>query len=183
MRLSSFGGYRLALAALALVLFGAYDSYPKNKTYKEEILPYVIFISVFSFPLRTIENNHDSLRMSVADFFSLPAFYYFNTARNTRRLKSTKIKRKTNKQTRDHHANTEKLSKGETWMEKTASGGGGHHFIFWSPIFECCRFPMIANRFRDHDLISLTIRYPLNLFTSTKSWHFYSYLQNSNSFH
>jgi len=24
----SFGGYRLALAALALVVFGAYDSYP-----------------------------------------------------------------------------------------------------------------------------------------------------------
>jgi len=134
LRLSSFGGYRLALAALALVLFGAYDSYPKNKTYKEEILPYVIFISVFSFPLRTIENNHDSLRMSVADFFSLPAFYYFNTARNTRRLKSTKIKRKTNKQTRDHHANTEKLSKGETWMEKTASGGGTSLYLLVSDI-------------------------------------------------
>jgi len=29
LRLFSFGGYGLALAALALVLFGAYDSYPK----------------------------------------------------------------------------------------------------------------------------------------------------------
>jgi len=28
MRLFSFGGYGLALAALALVFFGAYDSYP-----------------------------------------------------------------------------------------------------------------------------------------------------------
>jgi len=28
MRLFSFGGYGLALAALALVVFGAYDSYP-----------------------------------------------------------------------------------------------------------------------------------------------------------
>ena len=28
MRLSSFGGYGLALAALARVVFGAYDSYP-----------------------------------------------------------------------------------------------------------------------------------------------------------
>jgi len=28
LRLFSFGGYGLALAALALVLFGAYDSYP-----------------------------------------------------------------------------------------------------------------------------------------------------------
>jgi len=28
LRLSSFGGYGLALAALALVVFGAYDSYP-----------------------------------------------------------------------------------------------------------------------------------------------------------
>jgi len=30
MRLFSFGGYGLALAALALVVLGAYDSYPKN---------------------------------------------------------------------------------------------------------------------------------------------------------
>jgi len=29
LRLFSFGGYGLALAALALVIFGAYDSYPK----------------------------------------------------------------------------------------------------------------------------------------------------------
>jgi len=29
LRLSSFGDYGLALAALALVVFGAYDSYPK----------------------------------------------------------------------------------------------------------------------------------------------------------
>jgi len=27
-----FGGYGLALAALALVVFGAYDSYPSSKT-------------------------------------------------------------------------------------------------------------------------------------------------------
>jgi len=31
LRLFSFGGYGLALAALALVLFGAYDSYPNPK--------------------------------------------------------------------------------------------------------------------------------------------------------
>jgi len=30
LRLFSFGGYGLALAALALVVFGAYDSYPKK---------------------------------------------------------------------------------------------------------------------------------------------------------
>jgi len=30
LRLFSFGGYGLALAALALVVFGAYDSYPLN---------------------------------------------------------------------------------------------------------------------------------------------------------
>jgi len=29
LRLFSFGGYGLALAALALVVFGAYDSYPE----------------------------------------------------------------------------------------------------------------------------------------------------------
>jgi len=30
LRIFSFGGYGLALAALALVLFGAYDSYPED---------------------------------------------------------------------------------------------------------------------------------------------------------
>jgi len=30
LRLFSFGGYVLALAALALVVFGTYDSYPKH---------------------------------------------------------------------------------------------------------------------------------------------------------
>jgi len=30
LRLFSFGGYGLALAALALVIFGAYDSYPNG---------------------------------------------------------------------------------------------------------------------------------------------------------
>jgi len=38
LRLFSFGGYELALAALALVLFGAYDSYPSHT------------VSYFSFP-------------------------------------------------------------------------------------------------------------------------------------
>jgi len=32
LRLFLFGGYGLALAALALVLFGAYDSYPTKPT-------------------------------------------------------------------------------------------------------------------------------------------------------
>jgi len=31
LRLFSFGGYGLALAALVLVVFGAYDSYPQKK--------------------------------------------------------------------------------------------------------------------------------------------------------
>jgi len=31
LRLFSFGGYGLALAALALVVFGAYDSYPAER--------------------------------------------------------------------------------------------------------------------------------------------------------
>jgi len=42
LRLFSFGGYGLALAALALVLFGAYDSYPK-------ILDYLVSIEGCSF--------------------------------------------------------------------------------------------------------------------------------------
>jgi len=32
LRLFSFGGYGLALAALALGVFGAYDSYPEKST-------------------------------------------------------------------------------------------------------------------------------------------------------
>jgi len=43
LRLFSFGGYGLALVALALVVFGAYDSYPivstKNtRVYKNTVL-------------------------------------------------------------------------------------------------------------------------------------------------
>jgi len=37
LRLFSFGGYGLALAALALVFFGAYDSYPTDAIVKEEL--------------------------------------------------------------------------------------------------------------------------------------------------
>jgi len=36
LRLFSFGGYGLAFAALALVVFGAYDSYPKNNMSVDE---------------------------------------------------------------------------------------------------------------------------------------------------
>jgi len=41
LRLFSFGGYGLALAALALVVFGAYDSYPlfTLKLWKVEFSP------------------------------------------------------------------------------------------------------------------------------------------------
>jgi len=39
LRLFSFGGYGLALAALALVIFGAYDSYPS------EVPPFVAMLS------------------------------------------------------------------------------------------------------------------------------------------
>jgi len=35
LRLFSFGGYGLALAALALVVFGAYDSYPTQLNEKK----------------------------------------------------------------------------------------------------------------------------------------------------
>jgi len=34
LRLFSFGGYGLALAALAFVVFGAYDSYPTMQLFK-----------------------------------------------------------------------------------------------------------------------------------------------------
>jgi len=38
LRLFSFGGYGLALAALALVVFGAYDSYPANSHFDRKKL-------------------------------------------------------------------------------------------------------------------------------------------------
>jgi len=38
LRLFSFGGYGLALAAVALVVFGAYDSYP-IKQYAQPTVP------------------------------------------------------------------------------------------------------------------------------------------------
>jgi len=38
LRLSSLGGYGLALAALALVVFCAYDSYPKKEKEKSTSL-------------------------------------------------------------------------------------------------------------------------------------------------
>jgi len=37
LRLFSFGGYGLALAALALVVFGAYGSYPTNQFKRKKI--------------------------------------------------------------------------------------------------------------------------------------------------
>ena len=53
MRLFSFGGYGLALAALALVVFGAYDSYPSYQevrfvvcTGKARLSVSQIFVSV-----------------------------------------------------------------------------------------------------------------------------------------
>jgi len=38
LRLSSFAGYGLAFAALALVVFGAYDSYPFSTTLRKKSL-------------------------------------------------------------------------------------------------------------------------------------------------
>jgi len=37
LRLFSFGGYGLPLAALALVVFGAYDSYPQEPSFSKMI--------------------------------------------------------------------------------------------------------------------------------------------------
>jgi len=39
LRLSSFGGYGLAFAALALVVFGAYDSFPKGRAQGNKTQP------------------------------------------------------------------------------------------------------------------------------------------------
>jgi len=41
LRLFSFGGYGSALAAMALVVVGAYDSYPKNLSESKKDIGYV----------------------------------------------------------------------------------------------------------------------------------------------
>jgi len=50
LRLFSFGGYGLALAALALVVFGAYDSYPeflnKNQQLTEDLISIFVLLIV-----------------------------------------------------------------------------------------------------------------------------------------
>jgi len=57
LRLFSFGGYGLALAALALVVFGAYDSYPRKthlqtrRLRKCKIFPDDQCIEVTDFPV------------------------------------------------------------------------------------------------------------------------------------
>jgi len=50
LRLFSFGGYELALAALALVVFGAYDSYP--------IFPYLTIVR-----LRVLRLNEPAISL------------------------------------------------------------------------------------------------------------------------
>jgi len=50
LRLFSFGGYGLALAALALVVFGAYDSYPYGYGLALAALALVLFGAYDSYP-------------------------------------------------------------------------------------------------------------------------------------
>ena len=60
MRLFSFGGYGLALAALALMVFGAYDSYP-NSPY----LPLHILSPYQALTLRAVQHTRSGLRVSL----------------------------------------------------------------------------------------------------------------------
>jgi len=53
LRLFSFGGYGLALAALALVVFGAYDSYPTENARNWVPKPFSWFAHVMRFPFST----------------------------------------------------------------------------------------------------------------------------------
>jgi len=64
LRLSSFGGYGLALAALALVVFGAYVSYPMESSRRDFFIDVVVerfikktknntLIRYFTFVLKT----------------------------------------------------------------------------------------------------------------------------------
>jgi len=53
LRVFSFGGYGLALAALALVLFGAYDSYPSLANNAQQM---DIFIGNFLSLLSSVKN-------------------------------------------------------------------------------------------------------------------------------
>jgi len=51
LRLFSFGGYGLALAAMALVVFGAYDSYPSAS---------LVFIRSSSVHLKAVLKTHET---------------------------------------------------------------------------------------------------------------------------
>jgi len=69
LRLFSFGGYGLAFAALALVVFGAYDSYRIPKTLKKTTF-YFIFL-FFIFLLKEITNQHGFLNKRVTALLSV----------------------------------------------------------------------------------------------------------------
>jgi len=59
LRLFSFGGYGLALAALALVVFGAYDSYPSQSTLTIFALK-SLFLNHFFLFISFIEGRKDN---------------------------------------------------------------------------------------------------------------------------
>jgi len=64
LRLFSFGGYGLALAALALVVFGAYDSYPfRNLEVRLLHVPSKVSICSKTYTLYTLPLNEFEIRV------------------------------------------------------------------------------------------------------------------------
>jgi len=74
LRLFSFGGYGLALAALALVVFGAYDSYPSGTPLEG----YSVFLSYESSMCKTeikhprVPFSNASLELNAKAFAGVP---------------------------------------------------------------------------------------------------------------
>jgi len=81
LRLFSFGGYGLAPAALALVVFGAYDSYPlfSRDPYEGRVVNVISLISAMSFLDPKKKESIRALRLSPQ---KLPTFDN-NNANNT----------------------------------------------------------------------------------------------------
>jgi len=71
LRLFSFGGYGLALAALAFVVFGAYDSYPKLSTCFRKFILVLDNVRIFViFQVKPISNHNLSEESSRRDLLN-----------------------------------------------------------------------------------------------------------------
>jgi len=64
LRIFSFGGYGLALAALALVVFGAHDSYPLFSFFFGDFKKNIFMLSIFQALFSAFETQIDKTNRS-----------------------------------------------------------------------------------------------------------------------